>query len=198
MSFLPPNQQRQSTEGKVLSIVDDNIVAANTKFLCVFYRMLGFFDIKQLPTYVGNVTLLTFAAECRSCGNRWISPAHWAHSSKPAALACAGWMMGWTDGWTEARQFRRLLYILREQCYGHDTIAILCWGEWRRFIVLNQLVHSISDKHFSELLPTRWRRKLAGCSQHEHEYKITSLSPYLCVGVRQTAPVEQAEPENWK
>jgi len=32
-----------------------------------------------------------------------ISPANWAHSSKPATAVCSGWMTGWTDKRTDGR-----------------------------------------------------------------------------------------------
>ena len=44
-----------------------------------------------------NVALLAFAAECRSaaaCCCQSISPAHWAHSSKPTPAACSGRQTG--------------------------------------------------------------------------------------------------------
>jgi len=36
-----------------------------------------------------------------------ISPANWAHSSKPATAVCSGWMTGWTDKRTDARPLHR-------------------------------------------------------------------------------------------
>jgi len=49
----------------------------------------------ELPTSADNTTLLAFAAEHHaavalgSCHSWLISPAHWAHSSKPTAVACS-------------------------------------------------------------------------------------------------------------
>ena len=63
----------------------------------------------ELPTSADCVTPLAFTAECRAVaapsGRRYrsISPAHRAHSSKPAAAVCSGRWMGKTDGQTDRR-----------------------------------------------------------------------------------------------
>jgi len=91
MPFLPPNQQRQSTEGQTV---------INNKCYITSLSV-------QLPTSADSVTLLAFAAERQPCSSRSISPAHRAHSSKPAAAACGGPIMGRMDRRTDARKFHR-------------------------------------------------------------------------------------------
>ena len=68
-----------------------------------------------------NITLLAFAAECCAAAapgghHYWsISPAHWAHSSKPTA-ACRRQQMGQTDRQVDRVLLHRPCHILCEQC----------------------------------------------------------------------------------
>ena len=76
-----------------------------------------------------NVILIAFATEhhasgCQLCSNRLKSPAHWAHSSKPAAHCCSGEQLGQTDRQTDRHctVTYTLFRILCGQCqYASDN-----------------------------------------------------------------------------
>ena len=89
----------------------------------------------ELPTSADCVTPLAFAAECRAAaapsGRRYrsISPAHRAHSSKPAAAVCSGRWMGKTDGQTNRQKDGhhnvRPCRVLYEQCQKLTDLRFL-------------------------------------------------------------------------
>ena len=81
-------------------------------FCCHVYSTLQaslrslFSYLRTLKTWHCPHMLLCTMPQCRLCSSRSISPAHWAHSSKPTACCCRR-QMGQTDGRTDIVLFHR-------------------------------------------------------------------------------------------
>ena len=109
MPFLPPNQQRQSTEGKVQILYCKTLNSLNG----LYKRQWLHYVAKTATTSLRLASSFgcqhdTVCICCKTPCRCWsISPARTALSSKPAARRCCCRSTGQTDGRTDTRPLHR-------------------------------------------------------------------------------------------